>query len=88
MKTIVRVPYRQLVLDLPRSTTSNRTARLNTAHHRLTTTRWLAIDRPDGLFEAPSQPHLKALPSNQTGKVVPKTVITALNPHKAGLRHS
>jgi hypothetical protein len=76
MRTIVRVPYRRLVLDHPGSTTSNRTARLNTTHHRLTTTRWVTIGRSDCLFDVPSRPRLKALPSNRAGKVAPKTIVT------------
>jgi hypothetical protein len=88
MRTILMVPYRRLVLDHPRSTTSNRAARLNTTHHRLTTTRSVTIGRPERLFEVPSWPSLKAGPSNRTGKIAPKTIVTALNPHKAGQRHS
>ena len=76
MKTIVMVSYRRLVLDHPRSTTGNRTARLNTTHHRLTTTRWGTVGRPDRLFEMPSRPPLKALPSNQTAKAAPMTIVT------------
>jgi hypothetical protein len=88
MRTIVRVSYHRPVLDHPGSITSNPTARLNTTQHRLTTTPGITIGRPDCLFEAPNQPHPKALPSNWTGNVAKKTIVTALNPHKTGQRHS
>jgi hypothetical protein len=88
MNTILMVPYRRLVLDHPGSITSNHTARLNTTHQQRTTTRSVTIDRPERLFEVLSWPPLKAGPSNRTGKIAPKTIVTALNPHKAGQRHS
>ena len=76
MRTVLMVPYRGLVLDHPRSTTGNRTARLNTNHHRLTTTRWGTIGRSDCLFEMPNRPPLMALLPNRAAKAVPKTIVT------------
>ena len=88
MRTILTVPCRRLVLDHPQSTTGNRTARLNTTHHRLTTTPSVTIGRIDCLFEMPNRLPPKALPSNRTAKAAPKTIVTVLNPHIAGQRRS
>jgi len=74
MRTIVRVPYRRLVLDHPGSTTSNRTARLNTTHHRRTTTKMAAVKGFDGLSKRPRQHIAQAWPSNEAGKATPNMI--------------